>query len=166
MYLPVATQIPDCPGRIIRKAKSGTTYIYYQYGQRYNPEKRYAIPERVCIGKLTEEGLLLPNENYRKYFPGVNLPGEKPRSLRSSCLRIGSFLLIRKLSEDYGLPRILGDFFTPRDLGLFLDLAAYSLVSEDNAAQHYPDYAYNHPLFTEGMRMYSEINRSTSASSL
>ena len=28
MYLPVATQIPDCPGRIIRKVKSGTTYIY------------------------------------------------------------------------------------------------------------------------------------------
>ena len=58
MYLPVATQIPDCPGRIIRKAKSGTTYIYYQYGQRYNAEKRYAIPERACIGKLTEEDVL------------------------------------------------------------------------------------------------------------
>ena len=156
MYLPVATQIPDCPGRIIRKVKSGTTYIYYQYGQRYNPEKRYAIPARACIGKLDSNGMLIPNENYHKHFPGENLPGEKPRSFRSSCLRIGSFLLIRKLSEDYGLPHILEDFFTTRDLGLFLDLAAYSLVCEDNAAQYYPDYAYNHPLFTDGMRMYSD----------
>ena len=32
VYLPVATQIPDRFGRIIRKVKSGTTYIYYQYG--------------------------------------------------------------------------------------------------------------------------------------
>lgn len=156
MYLPVATQIPDRPGRIIRKVKSGTTYIYYQYGQRYKPEKRYAIPERACIGKLDSGGMLIPNENYHKHFPGENLPGEKPRSFRSSCLRIGSFLLVRKLSEDYGIPLILGDFFTPRDLGLFLDLAAYSLVCEGNAAQYYPDYAYNHPLFTEGMRMYSD----------
>ena len=156
MYLPVATQIPDCPGRIIRKTKSGTTYIYYQYGQRYNAEKRYAIPERACIGKLTEGGLMLPNENYRKHFPGVNLPGEKPRSFRSSCLRVGCHFLIRKLLDDYALPAILGEFFRRVDLGLFLDLAAYSLVSEDNAAQYYPDYAYNHPLFTEGMRMYSD----------
>ena len=156
MYLPVTTQIPDCPGRVIRKVRSGTTYIYYQYGQRYNPEKRYAIPERACIGKLDSNGMLIPNENYHKYFPGENLPGEKPRSFRSSCLRIGSFLLVRKLSDDYGLPRILGEFFQPRDLGLFLDLAAYSLVCEDNAAQFYPVYAYNPPLFTEGMRMYSD----------
>ena len=155
-YLPVATQIPDCPGRIIRRAKSGTTYIYYQYGQRYNPEKRYAIPERACIGKLTKDGLMLPNENYRKYFPGMNLPGERPRAFRSGCLRAGSHFLIRKLVEDYALPSLLGEFFRPADLGLFLDLAAYSLVSEDNAAQHYPDYAYNHPLFTEKMRMYSD----------
>ena len=99
MCLPIATQIPGCPGRIIRRAKSGTTYIYYQYGQRYNPEKRYAIPERACIGKLTKDGLMLPNENYRKYFPGVNLPGERPRAFRSGCLRAGSHFLIRKLVE-------------------------------------------------------------------
>ena len=156
MYLSIATQMPDCPGRIIRKVKSGTTYIYYQYGHRYKPEKRYAIPERACIGKLDPDGMLLPNENYHKYFPGVNLPGEKPRAFRSSCLHVGGYFLLRKLLDDYGLPVMLGDFFRSRDLGLFLDLAAYSLLSEDNAAQYYPDYAYNHPLFTEGMKMYSD----------
>lgn len=156
MYLPVAIQIPACPGRIIRKEKSGTIYVYYQYRQRYNPEKRYAIPERACIGKLDSNGMLIPNENYRKYFPGVNLPGEKAQGFRSSCLRIGVFLVVRKLFSGYGLPEMLGEYFAPRDLGLFLDLAVYSLVSEDNAAQYYPDYAYNHPLFTEGMKMYSD----------
>lgn len=43
-----------------------------------------------------------------------------------------------------------------KDSGLFLDLAAYSIVTEGNAAQDYPDYAYNHPLFTEEMHIYSD----------
>ena len=45
--------------------------------------------------------------------------------------------------------------------GLFLihiqkDLAAYSIISENNAGQYYPDYGYNHPLFTDKMRIYSD----------
>lgn len=39
---------------------------------------------------------------------------------------------------------------------MFLDLATYSLITENNAGQYYPDYAYNHPLFTEGMKIYSD----------
>ena len=155
MYLDIRIPLPAY-GRLTRQRIRGVTYINYEYDRVYDKERRFNIPRRATIGKLDSNGMLIPNENYRKYFPGENLPGEKPRSFRSSCLRIGSFLLIRKLSEDYGLPRILGDFFSPRDLGLFLDLAAYSLVCEDNAAQYYPDYAYNHPLFTDGMRMYSD----------
>lgn len=49
------------------------------------------------------------------------------------------------------LARIIG-----RDSGLFLDLAAYSIISESNANQYYPDYAYNHPLFTREMKLYSD----------
>ena len=37
-----------------------------------------------------------------------------------------------------------------------MDLAAYSIVTEDNAGQYYPDYAYEHPLFTEGMKVCSD----------
>ena len=47
-------------------------------------------------------------------------------------------------------------YFNDRDLGLFLDLITYTLICENNAGQYYPDYAYNHPLFTEGMRIYSD----------
>ena len=49
------------------------------------------------------------------------------------------------------MARIIG-----RDSGLFLDLAAYSIITENNAGQYYPDYGYNHPLFTSGMRIYSD----------
>ena len=43
-----------------------------------------------------------------------------------------------------------------KDLELVLDLVAYSIVTEDNANQYYPNYAYNHPLFTKGMYIYSD----------
>ena len=49
------------------------------------------------------------------------------------------------------LARIVG-----KDAGLFLDLAAYTIITEGNAAQYYPDYAFNHPLMTEDMRIYSD----------
>ncbi len=39
---------------------------------------------------------------------------------------------------------------------MFLDLAAYTIITENNAGQYYPDYAYNHPLFTQGMRVCSD----------
>lgn len=53
MYLPVATQIPDRPGRIIRKVKSGTTYIYYQYGQPTNPKNGMPSPSGPASASWT-----------------------------------------------------------------------------------------------------------------
>jgi hypothetical protein len=35
---------------------------------------------------------------------------------------------------------------------LFMDLAAYAIITENNAAQHYESYGFNHPLFTNNMR--------------
>ncbi|MBK5262727.1 MAG: hypothetical protein JJE17_09185 [Peptostreptococcaceae bacterium] len=62
---------------------------------------------------------------------------------------------------DYDLFQILDKYFGAKNRGLFLDLVAYSIVCENNAGQYYLDYAYNHPLLTEGMHMYSDSNVST-----
>ena len=93
-----------------------------------------------------------PNQNYLTYFPNAELPISDYRSTRSSCLRAGAFIVMRKIIKDYKLEEILGMYFKDRDLGLFLDLAVYSIITEDNASQYYPDYAYNHPLFTQNMK--------------
>ena len=53
---------------------------------------------------------------------------------------------------------MLGQFFSERDMALLLDLASYSIVEESNVAQHYPDYAYNHPLYSSGMKIYSDAS--------
>ena len=110
--------------------------------------------------------MMQPNHNFLKYFPDADLPEEKDRTHRSSCLRVGAYIVIRKIMNDYGFPEMLGNYFSEKDLGLFLDLAAYSIVAENNAGQYYPDYAYNHPLNTEQMRIYSDTKVSDFLSSV
>ena len=63
--------------------------------------------------------------------------------------------MIRKVISDYRLDLMLARI-VGKDAGLFLDLAAYTIITEGNAAQYYPDYAFNHPLMTEDMRIYSD----------
>ena len=158
MYLNLLVKVPNAPGKLTRSRKSGTTYIYYEIDRVYDPEKQYTYPKRVVIGKTSEADpeKMQPNENYLKYFPDEELPEKDERASRSSCLRIGTFIVLRKLIRDAGIEDILKNYFTEKDMGLFLDLAAYSIIDECNAAQYYPSYAYNHPLFTEGMRIYSD----------
>lgn len=157
MYFDFRVEIPKDTGKISLNRRSGTTYVEFTYGRRYIPEKRYNVPQRTTIGKMDPQNpsMMYPNPNFVKYFPEIELPEEKDRSKRSSCLRIGAYAVIRKIIGEYKLDemmkRIIG-----RDSGLFLDLAAYSIISEDNAGQYYPDYGYNHPLFTNGMRIYSD----------
>ena len=127
------------------------------YGRKYIPEKRYNVPQRTTIGKMDPDdpSQMFPNPNFIKYFPEVELPEEKDRSNRSSCLRIGGYIVIKNVIENYKLDEMMARIIG-RDSGLFLDLAAYSIITENNAGQYYPDYGYNHPLFTSGMRIYSD----------
>ncbi|MEA3424502.1 MAG: transposase [Bacillota bacterium] len=102
---------------------------------------------------------MIPNENFLKYFPETQLPEEKDRinrSNRSSCIQIGGHIIIKKIIKDYKISEILDEYFDDKELGLLLDLVSYSIISESNANQYYPDYAYNHPLFTNDMRIYSD----------
>lgn len=114
--------------------------------------------KRVTIGKLSQEDkkMMVPNQNFLTYFPEVELPEEKFNSNRSSCLRIGAYLIIQKVMDEYEIPELLDGYFSPKDRGLFLDLIAYTIICENNAGQYYPAYAFGHPLFTEGMHIYSD----------
>lgn len=168
MYLDCIVKMPKAPGKIVCQKKGETTYVYYETGRTYDPDKKYTAPKRVTIGKLSkaDPDMIQPNENFLRFFPDEILPEEKDRSTRSSCLRIGTFIVIRQLLKETEISEILGMYLDTKDLGLFLDLAAYSIITESNAAQYYPDYAYNHPLFTENMRIYSDSKLSDFLKSL
>lgn len=158
MYLKSRVKIPDVHGKMTRLRRGDITYIKYEYDRYYDPQKRYTYPQRATIGKLCadDETMMIPNEAFLKYFPDAVLTGVEDRSDRSSCLRIGTYAVMHKIIKDYKLDEMLGMFFSERDLALLLDLASYSIVEESNVAQHYPDYAYNHPLHSSHMRIYSD----------
>ena len=158
MYLDFLVKIPFVQGKITRRKKKDVVYIEYEYDRIYDPVRQYTFPKRVTIGKLSETDpeLMQPNQNFLKFFPDAELPETKNRTSRSSCLRVGAYFVLRKIIEEYNLVELLGGYFEQRDLGLFLDLAVYSIIAENNAAQYYPDYTYNHPLFTNGMKQYSD----------
>ena len=157
MYFDSAVKIPVEKGKIITKKKGNVTYILYQYGQEYKPDKKYAVPQRAIIGKLNPHApdTMYPNERFQEYFPTIALPEELPEAYRSCALRIGSFAIVQKVLEEYGIPQMLLKHFQ-KDSGLLLDLVTYMIVDEDNAGQYYPDFAFNHPLFSEKMRIYSD----------
>ena len=167
MYYDFTVPIPPVKGKIFRKSKGTTTYILYQHGQVYKPEKKYVIPQRTIIGKADPDDLSLmhPNEKYHDFFPDAVMPEERPEAYRSCALRIGAYIVIKKVLDEYHLPQILQKQLK-KDCGLFLDLVAYLIVNEDNAGQYYPDFAFCHPLFSDQMKIYSDVTVSRLLSSI
>ena len=159
MYYDFRVKIPDEKGKIYTKTIKGVVYINYEYDRVYKPDKKYNIPKRTTIGKMCDDDptMMYPNPNYLTYFPDAELPKDKGHDERSSCLRVGSFLVIEKLMIESLVDKIIASIYNDdRGSGLFLDLAAYYIVTENNAGQYYPDYAYNHPLFTPNYKIYSD----------
>lgn len=158
MYLDFLVKIPEVTGKITYRKRDDSCYVYYEYDRIYDPSRKFTNVKRAMIGKQSKADHLMmqPNQNYLKFFPEVELPEEKDRSLRSSCLRVGTYIVLQKLIRESGIPDMLSRDFSKKDVGLFVDMAAYSIITENNAAQYYPDYAYNHALFTTDMRIYSD----------
>lgn len=158
MYYDFAVPIPFVKGKITRMKKGNVTYIQLETGRTYLPERQYTIPIRVTVGKVDpdDSGRMYPNEKYSDFFPDTPMPEERPEAYRSCALRIGSYVVIRKILQEYKLPAMLGKYLGP-DCGLFLDLVSFMIVDEENVGLHYPDFAFCHPLFSENMRIYSDV---------
>ena len=158
MYLNQPVKIPENVSGITRKTIKHVTYVYYAYDRKYDPKKKYSVPKNTTIGKCVEGNpdMMYPNTNFLKFFPDAALPEEtESKVCRSSCLKTGAYLVLKKIITAYGLDTMLQTILG-KDSDLFLDLAIYTIITENNAAQYYPDYAFNHPLFTQGMRIYSD----------
>jgi transposase len=156
MYFDSTVPIPS--DHVVRIKKDSIIYIYYEYGRKYDKDRGYNSAKRACIGKqsTTDCNLMYPNQNFRKHFPEYELPQDCSSVSRSCCLKIGTYLVIDKIVKSFEIPKMINTILGEKDGSLFLDFAAYSIITEGNAAQYYPDYAYNHALFTQGMKIFSD----------
>lgn len=152
-------QIPAVAGKIVLQKSNGTTYVKYEYDRVYIKQKGYNIPKRATIGRVCDNDAskMFPNQNFVKYFPDVEIPGVEPKFVRSSSLKLGAYVVIKHIIEKSGLKQMISALFdNDSDARLFMDIATYTIISEDNAGQYYPDYAFCHPLFTPKMHIYSD----------
>ena len=61
---------------------------------------------------------------FMKYFWDLEKPEEKEGTCRSSCIRIGTFLVVRKILGDYGLPAMAGSIMAKKRDNLIILLYA------------------------------------------
>ena len=82
MYYNFVVQIPSEKGKILTKAKGGSSYVLFQYGTEYKPDKKYAIPKRTIIGKVCFLQALFPQ---KCRLNSSKLHGEFPQYCISSA---------------------------------------------------------------------------------
>ena len=99
MYFDTKVDVPVIPGKI---TISKNIYVKYETGRKYDPEKRYNGPKRVTIGKICadEDGRMYPTEKYLSYFQNEEIEDQDDRSKRSCCLRIGTYVVIKKIIKE------------------------------------------------------------------
>lgn len=158
MYYNSLVDLSLVKGKITIKSNK---YVMYEIGREYHKDKKYNVPIRVTIGLLDKEdkSKMMPNEKFNLYFPDIELSNIS-NVKRSSCLNIGTYILISKIIKDYKLDELLSLVFG-NDSELMMDLVMYYLIEESNASVYYPDFADNHPLFSEDMKIYSDTKISS-----
>ena len=69
-YASTPVKIPDVPGKITLRERTDRTYVVYEIGRTYNSARKTTNPQRKYIGIQIRNAptLMLPNENYEKYF--------------------------------------------------------------------------------------------------
>ena len=56
------------PERCVFTKTGSATYVYLTKSVAYSKEKKRTVPSRVLIGKLNDDGMLVPNHNYVELF--------------------------------------------------------------------------------------------------
>ena len=159
MYYDLTVEIPVIKGKITKRTRDSGVFVEYKEQEVYNNEKGYSEVKRVTIGKVFDEekSLMIPNE---VYFDLLH-PEDKPEILiseqRNVALGFGMYAVLDTIYKEFKLPELLTKCIYPEHKPeLILDLVAYLIITENNAAFYYPDYAEGHVIFTKDMHIYYE----------
>ncbi len=131
-----------------------TSSSYVRSSERKTEGTRgYIDHESVCIGVIADpdapERMFYANERYRAMMGVRELPD--PLQFADS-LTVGLYCLIRAIAERSGLSEDLSSAFGEDAARQILDCSHYMLSRESAVMQHYPSWAREHALFSEGIR--------------
>ena len=70
MYQEYAVRVPEVPGKIMTRTAGKSTYVLFETGRIYDPNRKYTKVDRKIIGIQIpgRPELMLPNENYLEFF--------------------------------------------------------------------------------------------------
>ncbi|MDO4673052.1 MAG: transposase [Porphyromonadaceae bacterium] len=134
-------------------------YIYLILSREYSPLKKCNNYEKKAIGLPIDDKTMYPNDNYYLFFGQTEDHLEEPDPDQSDCQKIGSFALIRSLLDSLGLREKLELVFGEKDARLIADLASYFCLSGSTVMQHFPAWAYEHPILSDSVVSDSTISR-------
>lgn len=154
----VILDIPE--DKCYKNTIKGKTYLLYEVGSEYVPGKKYNKKFRVVIGRVCDDdgSKFHPNRNYFEQYPNADqslLDQSEKEPDRSPVMKIGMYLVIKQILEQAQLTEVINSL-SVENRGLLMDLVAYMITEQTNVLQHFEIYSYNHPLFTKGMKRYSD----------
>ena len=102
MYENEPVLIPDVPGKITFMKKKDSEYVRYLTKTRYDPVRKYNVPDRKIIGIRISSipEMMLPNENYHLYFTGdENMNEEQKDTAKRFADDKKRFIMLRELFD-------------------------------------------------------------------
>lgn len=132
------------PERTVIVKNKEKQYVYLTQNVQYSPELKRSLPKRILIGKLDDQGLLIPNKNYFEIF-GESVELEIQNE-RADYVSIGPHLVVDKVADKLSLHSLLETIF-PDKAEKIMDIATYMIMSENNVMQYFEDYGFHHSLF-------------------
>lgn len=132
--------------------RNGSVYVYHVYESVYVPEKKYNLDKKKCIGKMIDDTYMNPNDNYFEFYDDQVENLNEPNEI-SDTLKIGNYVLVNHVLKELQLDEILNSIHENR-ASLITDLILYVIMTENSVMQHYPDYAFDHCIFSD--RIYDD----------
>lgn len=139
--------VVDIPEKVKFNKKGSTVYVYHVFNSSYSKEKKYTVDKRVLIGKRIDEKTMHPNKTYYELYgeesKKVSLPSQNEFS---DTLSVGDITLIQSISENIGLSECLEKVYGENEKDMIINLASYHIIEESSVYQHYPTFAFKHPV--------------------
>ncbi len=140
------------------KQQNENTYVYYLLGRK-GDKKGNEKDIAICIGRLSREGFLHPNENYFSLFGQCDKPlTTMTLTKKDDQSKIGAVLALRSIAQDNGLYDCLKLAFDGY-ADLILSLSCYYSIARDSAAQLYSDFMFDHWIDDSDIASESTISR-------
>lgn len=100
------------------------------------------------IGVMTEEGLMLVNENFRREYP-QEWEERFGNKIPAMCqVNLGLYAASLSIASQTGIYQVLQEAFGPRNANAILDYAMFCIHERSNVTQHFPDVMKEQMLFS------------------